>query len=41
MHPHLRATVERFVAQFRDDGRCVGMHLKGSAGAGTDDEYSD
>jgi hypothetical protein len=41
MHPHLRATVELFVAHFGTDERCVGMHLKGSGGAGTDDEYSD
>jgi hypothetical protein len=41
MHPHLRATVGRFAAHFAEDGRCVGMHLKGSGGTGTDDEYSD
>ena len=28
-------------ALFRKDRRCVGMHLKGSGGMGTDDEYSD
>jgi hypothetical protein len=41
MHPHLRATVGRFAAHFAADARCVGMHLKGSGGTGTDDEYSD
>jgi hypothetical protein len=41
MHPHLRHTVDRFTALFSADPRCVGMHLKGSGGAGTDDEYSD
>jgi hypothetical protein len=41
VHPHLRATVARFVAHFGADRRCVGMHLKGSGGSGTDDEYSD
>lgn len=41
MHPHLRATIDRFTALFGEDQRCIGMHLKGSGGAGTDDEYSD
>jgi hypothetical protein len=41
MHPYLRATIEAFTAYFREDGRCVGLHLKGSGGTDTDDEYSD
>jgi hypothetical protein len=41
MHPHLRATIGRFTAHFVADARCVGMHLKGSGGTGTDDAYSD
>jgi len=41
MHPHLRATIEAFTAYFREDTRCFGLHLKGSGGTGTDDEYSD
>jgi hypothetical protein len=41
MHPHLRATIDRFTAHFAADGRCVGLHLKGSGGSGTDDAYSD
>ncbi|HEU5314914.1 MAG TPA: hypothetical protein VFX49_02305 [Chloroflexota bacterium] len=41
MHPHLRATIETFTELFREDTRCIGLHLKGSGGAGTDDEYSD
>ena len=41
MHPYLRATIDAFTAHFRDDSRCVGLHLKGSAGTGTDDKYSD
>ena len=41
MHAHLRATIDRFAALFAPDGRCAGLHLKGSGGAGTDDAYSD
>lgn len=41
MHPHLRATIDRFTAHFAGDVRCVGMHLKGSGGTGMDDAYSD
>jgi hypothetical protein len=41
VHPHLRATVDRFAAHFAGDDRCVGLHLKGSGGTGTDDAYSD
>jgi len=41
MHPHLSATIDTFTEHFREDPRCVGLHLKGSGGTGTDDEYSD
>ena len=41
MHPHLRATIDSFTANFARDPRCAGLHLKGSGGSGTDDEYSD
>jgi hypothetical protein len=41
MHPHLRATIDRFTTLFAPDARCAGLHLKGSGGAGTDDAYSD
>ena len=35
MHPYLRETIETFTAHFREDTRCVGLHLKGSGGTGT------
>jgi hypothetical protein len=41
MHPYLRETIDRFVDHFAGDVRCVGLHLKGSGGTGTDDAYSD
>jgi hypothetical protein len=41
MHPYLRDTIDRFVTHFAADLRCVGLHLKGSGGTETDDEYSD
>ena len=38
MHPYLRTTIEAFAGHFREDARCVGLHLKGSGGTGTDDD---
>ena len=41
MNPYLRETIQTFTEHFREDRRCIGLHLKGSGGTGTDDEYSD
>lgn len=41
MHPHLSATIDLFSRHFAQDARCVGLHVKGSGGTATDDEYSD
>jgi predicted nucleotidyltransferase len=41
MHPLLQQTAERLELHFRADGRCLGIYLWGSAGRGTEDQYSD
>jgi hypothetical protein len=41
MDPALQKALDRLEAHFRQDARCLGMYLWGSAGAGTADAHSD
>lgn len=41
MDPSLTESLDRIVAHFRADSRCVGIYLWGSLGAGTADPHSD